>query len=375
MHKAAMKLPRHLIGVSQFVPAISDWPIERIRRELGLDSVIKLSFNENPRGPSPKAVEAATQAIWAAGRYPEGPGDSLRLAIAGLEGVGHGQVILSNGADEMIAMVSQLLERGDEAVIPAPTFGQYAVSVRLAGGQPRLVGLVGHQLDLEQMRRAVNPRTKLVFICNPNNPTGTIVPSADLARFAADLPPHVILVVDEAYYDFVDDPSFSSATALIGQTPGPVVVIRTFSKLHALAALRVGYGISHADFISVLERVRLPFNTNAVGQAAALASLEDIAYREESRRLILDERAAFLGSMRELGHWGVKPVPSAANFVLVEFDQASDELWRALLARGVVTRRGAEVGFPKALRVTVGLPEENSTFAATLRAVLPEWHT
>jgi histidinol-phosphate aminotransferase len=369
-----LKAPRHLAGVTQFVPGISDWPIERIKVRLGLDSVIKLSFNENPWGPSPNAVEAAIRAVQAADRYPEGPGGPLRTAIAAWEGVAEEQITLGNGADELISMVSQLLEPGDEAVIPAPTFGQYVVSVRLAGGEPRIVSLEGHEIDLFRARGAVGPRTRLVFLCNPNNPTGRFLPFTELERFASDLPSHVTLVVDEAYFDFVDDPSVGSAIRLIGQRKGPVMVIRTFSKIHALAGLRVGYGIANAALIQLLERIRLPFNTNAAGQAAALASLEDTAYYEKSRRLILQERASLYAGLERLSELGVRPVRSVTNFLLVEFGRRTDQLWQALLGRGIVTRRGADVGLPDALRVTVGRPEENAAFLTALRAILPKWH-
>ncbi len=355
-----------VLTTGAFVPELADLPIEEIRKVLGRQDVAKLSFNENPYGPSPRAVEAMQVAAQTVNLYQDSAGTGLRQAIAKGLKVDPEAVILSNGADEMIVLTAlSFLDPGDEVVIPGPTFGQYAASVKTMGARPVSVPLQDYRINVVAAAAAVTKKTKMMFICNPNNPTGTFVTGSELEQLLAEVPDDVVVVVDEAYIDYVTDKQYQSAVEFLGQYPN-VFVIRTFSKLHALAGARVGYGVGNPELVKVLHRVRPPFNVNGVAQAGAKASLEDTEYQARMRQINAENRQYFYSLLDQLG---IKYVPSQTNFVLVDADRNSTEVFTQLLGHGVVVRDVGGSGLSTCLRITVGTRQQMDLLHRALRAI------
>jgi len=349
-----------ILSVASYAPGK---PIEELERELGITGAIKLASNENPLGPSPKAIEALRRALTGVHRYPEGRGTPLRAKLADRFKVSPEEVILGNGSNEIIELlVRGFITAGDEAVMADPTFSLYPLMVTVARGTPVRVPLTEGRHDLQAMASVVTPKTRLVFLCNPNNPTGTMVNAAEVTRFLASLPDSVVVVIDEAYVDYVTAPDFPRSIELRHSGP-PVIVLRTFSKLHGLAGLRIGYGIARRELIAYLDRIHQPFNTNQLAQIAALAALEDDRHLAASRRAN-DEGKAFLGKLFAELNWPV--YPTQANFLYVDTGRDARALYEALLRQGVIVRHieGSR------LRITVGRPEENERFADALRRIL-----
>lgn len=366
MDRFARLARRGVLDLPEYVPGK---PVEEVRRELGLADVVKLASNENPLGPSPRALRAVQEALSSAHVYPEGSSPALREALARRHGVSPDMVLVGNGGDNVITMIClALLEPGQEMLTGAPTFPAYEHAARLAGGRPVLVPLREHAFDLEALAAAVGPATKLVFVCTPNNPTGTISRRAELARFLDALPPRVVVVFDAAYADYADDPDYDDGLGFVREGRN-AVVLRTFSKVFGLAGLRVGYAVAPAGLIRVIDRVREPFPVNRLGQAAALAALED---HEHVRRSLAVNREGKRFLYRELAARGLRYVPTQANFLLVDVGRPADDLYRRLLARGVIVRPGSAWGYPTAFRVTIGTPEQNARFLAALDAALAE---
>jgi histidinol-phosphate aminotransferase len=350
-------------------------PIEEVARELGLNpkSVIKLASNENPLGPSPKAVVAMRKALAASHLYPDGGGFYLREAIARkLNGSGRAaarpyleieNIILGTGSNEIIEFLYHaFVAPGDEVVAGDRAFVIYAIMAKMFQARCVEVPFKGHTHDLKAMLAAITPKTKLVFVANPNNPTGTRVTNAELDEFIQRLPSHVIAVLDEAYIEFLDDPPPSIEYAMKRN----VIVLRTFSKIVGLAGLRIGYGVAQKECIDLLQRVRQPFNTNAIAQAGALAALEDAAHIRKTKSLT-KRGLAYL--YREFKRLKLEYVPSCANFVLVNVGDG-DEICRALQRRGVIVRPMRGYKMPAWVRVTAGTMEENRRFIAELRKEL-----
>ena len=338
-------------------------PVEALAGELGLAALVRLSANENPLGPSPRVVEAIRREAERVHLYPDGGSAALRDALGRQLGVAPAQIVVGNGADELIGLIAlAAFEPGDEVVVPIPSFEPYATSVTLTGAQLRESPLAGYETDLDDVQRRVTPRTKAVILCSPHNPAGTIIRREPLLRLLealGDDPPLVVL--DEAYRDFCDDPEYPDGVALLARFPR-LIVLRTFSKIAALAGLRVGYAVGTPETIDRLNRARAPFNVNRLGQVAALAAMDDAQHRARSRRLVLEERA-FLS--RELGRRGVAFPPSQANFVLVKVAGAAAVRER-LLRAGLVVRDGASVGFPDHLRISIGTREANERLLRVL---------
>ena len=324
--------------------------------ELGLTDLVRLSANENPLGPSTRVVEAIRREAERVHLYPDGGSAALRDALGRQLGISTAQIVVGNGADELIGMVAlAAFDRGDEVVVPMPSFEPYATSVALAGAELCASPLAGYETDLEDVRRRVTERTKAVILCSPHNPATTIVRQGPLLRLLESLgddPPLVVL--DEAYRDFCDDPDYPDGVSLLARFPR-LLVLRTFSKIAALAGLRVGYAVGALESIDRLNRVRAPFNVNRLGQVAALAALGDPEHRQRTRRLVLEERA-FLS--RELARRGFTFPPSQANFFLVQVAGAT-AVQQRLLRAGLVVRDGAAVGFPDHLRIAIGTREAN----------------
>jgi histidinol-phosphate aminotransferase len=348
------------------IPYQTGKSLEEMARELGLPELVRLSANESFLGPSPRVVAAIAREASRVHLYPDGGSTALREALGRRLEVSPDQLVVGNGADELLAILgTAALEPGDEVVLPQPSFEPYTTVVQLAGARPIASPLAGYDTDLDDMRRRVTARTKMVFICSPHNPAATIVRRTALTAFldslAAD-PPLVIL--DEAYRDFCDDPEYPDGVALLARFPR-LVVLRTFSKIAGLAGLRVGYAVASAESVDRLNRVRAPYNVNRLGQVAALAALEDEDHWAKSRQAVIEERA-FLS--RELARRGFTAPRSQANFLLVEVPDGPLARER-LLRAGLVVRDGAAVGFPHHLRIAVGLRETNERLLAVLDAL------
>ena len=338
-------------------------PLDVLTAELGLEALVRLSANENPLGPSPEAIAAIEREAPLVHLYPDGACTALRDALGRRLGIAPDQIIIGNGADELLALVAwAAFDPGDEVIVPLPSFEPYTTVVTLAGATVVPSPLAGYDIDLDDVRRRVTDRTKAILLCSPHNPSTTIIRRRPLMEFLdalRDDPP--LIVLDEAYRDFVDDPECPDGVALLARYPR-LIVLRTFSKIAGLAGLRVGYALGGIDAVDRLNRVRAPYNVNRVGQAAALASIEDPAHWEKTRTLVLTERA-FLGA--ELRRRGYRFPPSQANFFLLEVTDASAARER-LLAAGIIVRDGAGLGFPGHLRIAIGLRETNEKLLAVL---------
>jgi histidinol-phosphate aminotransferase len=345
-------------------------PIEEVERELGIQGSIKLASNENPLGPSPRAVAAVAAALDGMHRYPDGSAFYLRRRLAERHRVSPDDMLVGNGSNEIIELVVRtFLRPRDEAVMADQAFVIYRMVVQAVAATPRVIPLRNFTHDLEAIAEAVTPRTRLVFLANPNNPTGTIFRRREWKAFLRALPVRQLIVVaDDAYADYVEDPEYPDTIAERGDGSVPVVTLRTFSKLYGLAGLRIGYAVAPGAVIEAMQRIRQPFNVNALALVGALAALDD---QEHVRRTL------------EVNHQGMRMlsgafdrlrlpfVPSAANFILVRVGQGL-AVYEALLRRGVIVRPMDGYGLPEYLRVTIGLPEENRRFVEALEAVLRE---
>lgn len=337
-------------------------PIDDVARELGLDpsGIIKLASNENPFGPSPRALAAAHAALEHGQLYPDGGCYALRQRLAREWSLGPEQFVVGNGSNEILELVGHVFLRpGNEVVMGAPAFVVYKLVTLLFGARVVEVPLRDFAHDLDAMAAAVTERTKLVFVASPNNPTGTANTADDLVRFARGLPDHVVLVFDEAYAEYVE--SAPDLRPLIAEGR-KILCLRTFSKIHGLAALRVGYGYGSPELIRLLGRVRQPFNVNAIGQAAALAALDDAPFIAQCRH---DNRAGMRQLEEGLARLGVPTVPSAANFLLAQVGDGAGA-FAALQRRGVIVRPVASYGLPFYIRITVGTREQNERLLAEL---------
>ena len=341
-------------------------PIEELARERGLkpEDIIKMASNENPLGPSPKAVAAMTKALGDAHIYPDGFGYKLREAIANKFGVGIGQIILGNGSNEIIEFIGHaFLRPGDNIITAEHAFVVYKLMATLFGAETIEVPDPGFIHDLDAMLAAVTLRTKEVFIANPNNPTGTMVTMEALERFMDKVPEHVVTVIDEAYYEFVDSPPDTMKFVREGRN---VILLRTFSKIQGLAGLRIGYGIGREELISVLHKTRQPFNANAIAQAGAIAGLLDDEHQRKTKQVTDEGRVYF---EQEFAAMGLEFVPSHANFVLVKVGDGN-AVFQKMLDKGVIVRAMAEYKLPDWVRISIGTMEQNRRCMATLKQAL-----
>jgi histidinol-phosphate aminotransferase len=355
-----LKVHSDIASLSPYVPGK---PIEELQRELGLSHIVKLASNENPLGPSPKALAVLGDAARTLHRYPDGGAFRLRTALADRWKVSLDRVILGNGSDEIIGMLARaFLSPGDEAVMADNTFVIYRMEVTAAHGVPVIVPLKDGRHDLAAMAKTITPRTKLLFVCNPNNPTGTMVGAADVDALMANVPAHVIVVFDEAYCEYARDPHFPDSLGYVRRERN-AIVLRTFSKIYGLAGLRIGYGVTTVEIAGYLNRVRPPFNSNSLAQCAALAALGDEEHVAKSRAMNQAEMADVRAGLVALGF---QPLPSEANFLYFDAGRDGRALFEALLRKGVIVRHieGSN------LRVTIGLPEENRQFLQALKQIL-----
>jgi len=357
--------PEYVRGIARYEPGK---PIDELARELGLAvrDIVKLASNENPRGPSQAvraAIAAATEDL---SRYPDGNGFALKAALAARYRVAADQIVLGNGSNDVLELVTQaFLRPGDQTVYSRHSFAVYPLATQARGATGIEVPAKDYGHDLPAMRAAITRTTRIVFVANPNNPTGTWVAPPAVEAFIASVPADVVVVLDEAYNEYLDTAQNAPSAAWVGHYPN-LVVSRTFSKAYGLAALRVGYGIMDPKIADLLNRVRQPFNVNGLAQAAAVAALADIAYVEESRRLNRDGMRTLEEGFTALGlAW----LPSHANFLLVKVGDAG-RIYSRLLQLGVIVRPVANYGLPEWLRVTIGLPAENHRFLAALKQAL-----
>jgi histidinol-phosphate aminotransferase len=352
--------------IEQLAPYEGGKPIEELAREFGITDAVKLASNENPLGPSPRALEAARQVLGGANRYPDGAAYELRAKLAKKHGVGMDEILLGAGSNELLDLaVRTFCTPAEHVVFAEPAFVVYRIAA-LAGGVPFTAvpltsGLVH---DLPAMAAAVTPTTRIMFVANPNNPTGTHVGRAAVEKLLREVPPDVIVVMDEAYFEYADAADYPDSLQLRGLRER-LLVLRTFSKIYGLAAFRVGYAVGPSVLIDYMNRVRAPFNVSTLGQAAAAAALDDQDHVDTARALNQQERARVSEALRGRG---LSVTPSQANFVLVDVKRPARAVYDALLRKGVIVRPFASL--PTSLRVTVGTARENDRFLSALSEVL-----
>jgi histidinol-phosphate aminotransferase len=359
-------------GVQALQPYLPGKPVAELEREYGIGNAIKLASNENPFGPGPLALAAARDALQDLSRYPEGNAWVLAEKLASKHRLDRDCITMGNGSNDVLDIIARVfLTPAHEAVFSQYAFAVYPIAVQAVGATARIAPahdggrgpVCGH--DLDAMSSLVGPDTRLVFIANPNNPTGTWLGSDALEAFIANLPAHVMVVVDEAYFEYVDKPSYPDTSTWLERFPN-LIVTRTFSKAYGLAGLRIGYALSHPDVASLLNRVRQPFNVNTVAQAAAVAALDDV---EHLQQCVLYNREGMEQLVSGFRRLGLDYLESAGNFVAVKTGRGL-ERYEALLQQGVIVRPVANYGMPDYLRVTVGRAEENARLLTALEACL-----
>lgn len=359
-----LRIPPHILSIRPYKPGK---PIEELEREYGISHSVKLASNENPLGPSPKALEAMKKALGDLNRYPDGGAFNLTQIVAGHLDVPPETIVFGNGSDELIGLLAQtFLMPGDQVVLPQPSFLIYDIMSRSVGAVPVAVPLNALSIDLDRVIEAVTPDTRMVFINNPNNPTGTIINKKAFEKFLGELPPRVMVVVDEAYIDFVRDKTCAIGTDYLNGS-NPVAVLRTFSKAYGLAGLRIGYGIMPPEIRDLINRIRMPFNASTLAQVAAGAALKDTTFLEKTLQVV-QEGLAYLKEALTL--LGLTCFPTQSNFFLIDMKRDADEVFEQMLHQGVIVRSMASYGFPEYIRVNVGLPEENERFVAALKNIL-----
>lgn len=355
---------KNILKIPPYVPGK---PIEEVEKEFGKKRWVKLASNENLLGPSPKAVEAIKKELPKIHFYPEGPCTLLKQALAKKFSLPKESIVISNGADNLILMIAcAFVNEGEEVIMADPTFPVYHNVTWIMGGRTIRVRLKDYTHDLEGMGRKVSKKTKLIFICNPNNPTGTFVSKKVLDPFLLGLPPRVIVVLDEAYREFVDAPDFPDGIDYVKEGK-QVILLRTFSKVYGLAGLRIGYALGREDLIHCLNQVRDPFPVHRLAQVAAVAALGDKTHAKRTIQMVREGRTYL---SRELERMGLDCIPSQANFIFVDFKRDGEEIFQSLLKEGIIIRPGKIWGYPTCGRVTIGRMSDNKRFIHTLRKIL-----
>ncbi|MBU1006202.1 MAG: histidinol-phosphate transaminase [Candidatus Omnitrophica bacterium] len=357
-------LPRKsIVNVKSYKPGK---PIEEVKRELGLKDVIKMASNENPLGPSPRALSAIRKMLPEINRYPEGGCFYLRKAVAKRLNVKPEQLIFGNGSDELIILALRaFVGEGDEVIVADPTFLIYEIASKVQGAKIKKVPTRYFKYDLKAMKQSVTRYTKMIFIANPDNPNGTYVTKYELEAFLKGLPESVVVFIDEAYSDFVSEKDYPDGLDYISRNN--VIVARTFSKSYGLAGLRVGYGISKPEIIKYMDSVREPFNVSSVAQAAAVAALKDKKFLARTKRITQEGRKYFYSEFKKIG---LRYIPSVTNFVLFEVGKTASEACKALLKKGIIVRDMKAWGMDTFIRVTVGREKENKRFIRELKKII-----
>ncbi|MDP2156932.1 MAG: histidinol-phosphate transaminase [Nitrospirota bacterium] len=354
-----IKPPDYITVIQPYVPGK---PIEELERELGISNSIKLASNENPLGPSPEALKAIKDSFSDLNRYPDGAGYYLKNALSEMLSISTEELILGNGSNELLDIAARTyLQAGDEAVMASPSFVVYNMAVQSVGGKSIQLPLKDYRHDLEAMAAAITPRTKMLFIANPNNPTGTISTKDEFDTLMQKISDDMLVVVDEAYYEYVSAPDYADSMKQF-RAGKNILILRTFSKIYGLAGLRIGYGIAKKDILTDMNRLREPFNTNSLAQKAALAALKDKAHVASSRKTNAEGREYLY---QQLSALGISYVPTEANFIYIPIKD-SIAVNNSLMKKGIIIR---PMG-PAAIRVTIGLPEENRRFIEALKEVI-----
>jgi histidinol-phosphate aminotransferase len=363
-HTLEELIPDYIQGLPAYVPGK---PVEEVEQELKIHAV-KLASNENPLGPSPKAMEAARRALGEANWYPDGGSKRLRQVLAARNGVRFEEVFAGLGSSEVIDLASRaLLRPGLDGITSEGSFTLFAIAIRASGANLIQTPMKDYTFDLDAIAGAVTPRTRVVYLANPNNPTGTAFGHDDFAAFLKKVPGDVLVVLDEAYHEYAERPDLPRSLELFRQYNN-ILTLRTFSKVYGLAGLRIGYGIGHPTLVAEMNKLRTPFNVTSVGQAAALAALDDT---EHVRRSIETNRAERRRLFLELTKLRLSPVPSETNFLFIPVGLFAKSLCEELLHEGVIVRPLAWMGFPDAIRISVGSPAENTKLLAALGYALP----
>jgi histidinol-phosphate aminotransferase len=358
-HTLEELIPDYIQGLPAYVPGK---PVEEVEQELKIHAV-KLASNENPLGPSPKAMEAARRALGEANWYPDGGSKRLRDVLAAKNNVRFEEVFVGLGSSEIIDLASRVLLRpGLEGITSEGSFALFAIAIRASGGRLIQTPMRHYAFDLDTIAAAVTPETRVVYIANPNNPTGTAFGHDEFAQFLRRVPGDVLIVLDEAYHEYAERSDLPRSRELFREYNN-ILTLRTFSKVYGLAGLRIGYGIGHPTLVAEMNKLRTPFNVTSVGQAAALAALDD---HEHVRRSVDSNRAERTRLFEELRKLGFSPVPSECNFLFVPIGPNAKALCDELLREGVIVRPMGWMGFPEAIRISIGSPSENTKLLMAL---------
>jgi histidinol-phosphate aminotransferase len=358
----------HQVGLDALEPYVPGTPIEEVQRKYELEDVIKLASNENPLGPSPRAVDAIREALPNLNFYPDGESYDLRRALADFLGVEPDWVTVGNGADGLIVQTCMAyLDEDSEVVVSASSFPVYDIYTHVMRARLVKTPLKDYGLDLDAMVEAITPRTRLVFVCNPNNPTGTIVTADEVTTFMDRVPDHTLVVFDEAYHEMVDDDAYPETLNYVRQGRPNVMVMRTFSKVFGLAGIRLGYAIGVPEVLAPVNRVKEPFAVNLLAQAAGVAALKDTDFLRRTVETTQRERQFLYAQFERLG---LEAIPSQTNFILVRVGSDAPQVQEQLVRRGVIVRPCCGYNLPQFLRVTVGSREQNERFISALEDVL-----
>lgn len=348
-------------------PYIPGKPIEEVKRELGLNSIIKLASNENPLGASPLALAALREGLNKIYLYPDANAYELKQELASFWQIPAEQLVVGNGSDELLLIIAQtFINPRDEVIYAKETFSVYASTSSIMGAQTLAIPLKEYKYDLGAILAAINPRTKIVYICNPNNPTGTIIEKKELDLFMQELPSDILVVFDEAYGEYVGDPAFGSGLKYLREGRN-IVLLKTFSKIYGLAGLRIGYAITTAAIAAAFERVREPFNVNIAAQIAARAALRDNDFVQNSRQNNLQGKDYLYREFKQLS---LDYIETQANFILLDTGRDCQKVFQFLLLRGVIVRTGDVFGYPTFIRISIGTMEENRRFINALKEML-----
>ncbi|HZJ83835.1 MAG TPA: histidinol-phosphate transaminase, partial [Clostridia bacterium] len=354
--------------INRLNPYIPGKPISDVQRELGLERVVKLASNENPLGNSPAATKAVQDWTNNMAIYPDGNSTELKNAVANKLGINTDQLLFGNGTDQVLEIIAQTyINPGENSVTGSPSFSRYKTVIEVMDGEAIEVPLTGdHVFDLDALLASINDKTKIIWLCNPNNPTGTIITEAEQRAFIEKVPKDVLVVLDEAYYEYAVGDNYPDSIKLLDEFDN-LLILRTFSKAYGLAGLRIGYAISSTDIINYLNRVRGPFNTNAAAQVAAIASIDDEDFVKESMEINEQGKNYLYSSFKKLG---LQYIPTHANFMMVRIGKPSSEVFQELLKKGVIIRSGDIFGMDEWIRVTIGTMEENEIFIEALKEVI-----
>jgi len=360
-----LKVPDYILSLKPYSPGK---PIEELEREYGIKNPVKLASNENPWGASPMAVEAVKGAVEALNRYPDGSGHDLINIISANLRVSCKNIVLGNGSDEIIGMLARaFLQPGDEVILPKPSFLMYEIMTKSAGAVAVEVPLKSYSIDIEAIKEKITSKTRMVFLCNPNNPTGTIILKNDFEKFLETVPSETLVVVDEAYIEFVRQKNCAKSLDYLDENRS-LVILRTFSKAYGLAGLRIGYGVMPESIADILNRVRQPFNANSLAQAGAAAALNDRGFLRKIITLVHEELDYMYDALDRMG---VTYLPTETNFFLINVKKDADKVFEMMLRQGVIVRSMSSYGYPDFIRINVGLHEENIRFIEAMLEIRP----